>query len=483
MTIRTRILLVYLLIVGGGFYYLLQRSLDELAPRYLESMEESLADTVNILASAVESVTDSDTIDPARLQSLFDGAYGRRFDARIYTLTKTRVDLRVYVADAAGRVIYDSAGRDTGADFSTWLDVSKTLRGEYGARATHERRGDPSSFVIYIAAPVKSRADPARAIGVVSVGKPTVSINSLVEAARKRMFVAGLIGGGLILAVGIAFSIWITTPLARLTAYARAVRDGRPASLPRLAGREVGELRQAFEEMRAALEGKTYVERYVQTLTHEIKSPLSAIRGAAEILAENPPADARDRFVGNIRTETARVQRIVDQLLQLAALESRKARAESAHIDLAAIARECAAAAEPAAQARGIALSLDAVLAPLRGDKNLLAQALSNLLQNAIEFTPAGGRIAFTVAPDPQTREVFARIEDTGPGIPDYAAGRLFDRFYSLPRPDSGAKSTGLGLSLVREIAHLHSGEITVANRPGGMPGTRAELRLPRRAV
>ena len=494
MTLRTRILLVYLLIVGGGGYYLVYRSLEELRPRYLESMEESLVDTANLLAAVIEGAAVREgKIDAGQVRAAVDAAFQRTFSARVYSMDKQRVDLRLYVTDGGGRVLYDSdGGKAEGQDYSRWLDVSKTLRGEYGARATRIIPTDDDALVLYIAAPIKAR-ESGKIIGVLSVGKPTASINELVRAARRRVAIAGALGGGLLVVLGVAFSIWIATPIARLTDYARAVRDGRKATLPRLAGREVGELRQAFEEMRAALDGKAYVERYVQTLTHEIKSPLSAIRGAAELLAEEPPADVRARFVGNIRGETARIQRIVDQLLQLAALEVGKARAEFATVDLVAVAREIVDAAQSAAQMRGVSLELTVGAdengvgaVNVRGDRGLLGQAVSNLLQNALAFTPKGGRVNVNVAAangGGRGAEALVSavvcIEDTGTGIPEYALPRIFERFYSLARPGSGEKSTGLGLSLVREIAHLHDGEVTVANRADGVVGVRAELKVP----
>ena len=513
MTIRTYILLAYLLIAGGGFYYLIQRNLAELEPRYLESMEESQADNVNILASVVESETRGGAPDSARLHALFDDAFRRRFNAAIYSLTKTRVNVRVYVTDARGVVIYDSLATNNaeGADYSRWHDVHETLQGRYGARSSRDDPTTPGARMIYVAAPIRAPGVAGGAggagggppLGVIAIGKPAESIKELVAAARWRVMFAGLAGAGLILLLGIAFSMWVTAPITRLTAYARAVRDGRSenAKVPRLAtfeGREVREMREAFEEMRAALEGKAYVERYVQTLTHEIKSPLSAIRGAAEILHENPPDEARLRFLGNITTETGRIQRIVDHLLQLAALEARKARANMVALDMAAIVREACNAAQPAAQAAGVELVVGApapesATAPMRGDRALLAQALGNLLQNAIDFTPAGGRVNVTLsvtmavaasARDAQARggEIIVSVEDNGGGIPDFAAGRLFEKFYSLARPRSGAKSTGLGLSLVREIAHLHGGVVSVVNRADGVRGVRAELRFPRGA-
>lgn len=478
MTIRTRIFLVYLLLVGGGYVYLVTSILDAIRPRYLESMEASLIDAAAFLAAVAEThVTPDERIDVEPLRRAFDAAVSRPLDAQIYTIHKTVVDLRVYLTDSAGIVLYDSeAGRDEGLDYSQWNDVLLTLRGSYGARASRLDPDDESSLVIHVAAPV---LHDDRVVGVLSVGKPTANINALVHSVRARALAAGAIGGGLVLVIGIAFSIWLTTPIEKLTAYARAVRDGRPARLPRrLAGREVGELRQAFDEMRAALDGKAHVERYTQALAHEIKAPLAALRGAAELLAEDDgamPAAQRARFLQNLRTESARIQAIVEKLLQLAALENRQALESPEPLELAALLRETLAAAEPALRAKNIRATLDAP-APqtVTADRFLLSQAVSNLLQNALEFTPPDGSITLTLRPDDD--HVAVLIDDTGPGLPDYALPRVFDRFYSLPRPDTGAKSSGLGLALVREIAHLHGGEITLENCPAG--GTRATLTL-----
>ena len=483
MTIRTRIFLVYLLLIGGGYLYLFSSILGAIRPRYLESMEATLIDTAAYLAAVAETHVRPDaTLDVAPLRRAFDAAATRPLDAQIYTFHKTAVDLRIYLTDAAGRVLYDSEnGRDEGRDYSRWNDVLLTLQGRYGARATRLDPADESSLVIHVAAPIR-RDD--RVVGVLSLGKPTANINALVAAVRTKVLVAGAIGGGLVIVTGLAFSLWITTPVEKLTAYARAVRDGRPATLPkRFAGREVGELRRAFDEMRAALEGKAHVERYTQALAHEIKAPLAAIRGAAELLAEacapgrdtEMPAPQRARFLQNLLTESARIQAIVEKLLQLAALEARRGLVDPGPVELRALLEERLAALEPMLRTRRISGALDAPEAlTVTGERFLLAQAVGNLLQNALEFTPPGGSITLSLRPAPDGALVI--VDDTGPGLPDFALPRLFERFYSLPRPDTGAKSTGLGLSFVREVAHLHGGEISLETRAGG--GTRASLSL-----
>jgi len=475
VTIRTRSFLVYLVLVGGGLILVVNQILLQVRPRYLESMEESLVDAANLLATTVETrAVRAGAIEPTELHAMLDPAYRRELSAKIYSLEKKTVDLRVYVTDAQGKVIYDSNdGRAEGADYSHWLDVSRTLHGGYGARGTRVLPSEDASLVIYVAAPIRS---DGRTIGVLTVGKPTKNINELVAVAQRRILIAGAIGGGLIVFTGFAFSVWLTTPIARLTAYARAVRDGRPATLPRLAGREVADLRKAFEEMRAALEGKQYIEHYTQALTHEIKAPLSAIRGAAELLSENMPAEERARFLDNIRREAERIQHLIDQFLQLAALEGRRELGPTQMVPLAPLVNEVADSLGALISAKRVILEnkVDQASLRVRAEPFLLRLALTNLLKNALEFSPVSGKI-FVTAKIEHGR-VRIRVEDEGPGIPDFARDRIFERFYSLPRPSTGVKSTGLGLSFVQEIAHLHGGSIRVENRAGG--GCQAELAI-----
>ncbi|MBK9990101.1 MAG: two-component system sensor histidine kinase CreC [Verrucomicrobia bacterium] len=476
MAIRTRIFLVYLLLVGGGAWYLIAWAMNSVRPRYLESMEESLVDSANLFASTVEAdaITDG-LIKPDALRRLFDPAYHRSLNARIYSLSKTDIDLRIYVTDTTGRVIYDSNhGVDEGKDYSQWRDVRLTLAGEYGARGSRAEVNNDASLVIHVAAPIHAEG---RIIGSLTLGKPTRYINELVAVSRRRIFWAGLVGGILVVFTGFAFSVWLTTPIERLTAYARAVRDGKPATLPRLAGREVTTLQTAFDEMRDALEGKKYVERYTQTLTHEIKAPLSAIRGAAELLEEQTmPPDQRAKFLANIQRESVRIQQLIDKLLQLSALEARKGLGPTEPVELSALARTVIDSLAGTLHARRLTLDLRAPTPiTLQGERFLLHQALANLLQNAAEFSPIGATVVVTLTK--HAHQAVIEIEDNGPGLPDYAQAKVFERFYSLPRPDTGAKGTGLGLSFVREIAHLHHGEITLENRPER--GCKATLILP----
>lgn len=478
MSIRARIIVTHLLIVGIGFFYLVKKITDvsEIKPRYMQSIEEPMVDTARLLAALLESQSPGGKIDIAQFRDSFQRARFRPFSAKIYSKVKTDIDLHVYVTDANGLVIFDSnGGQAEGRDFSKQNDVWLTLRGKYGARSTRADPNDPTSAVLFVAAPVMSEGQIA---GVLTVSKPQKSMATFMQETRRKIFVMGGIAAAAVVIVGAILSAWITRPIERLTKYARAVRDGRRAPLPKLGGSEIGTLGKAFEEMRDALDGRKYIESYVQTLTHEVKSPVAAIRGAAELLQEEMPAEQREKFLRNIQTETVRIQEVVDRLLLLSEVEAKRALENQKQVDLREMVPRAIASVGAAADAKEIAVtaSLPAEGCFLFADEFLLEKAILNLLQNAIAFAPMKGRVTATL--ESRGDSYVLQVEDNGPGIPDFAQARVFERFFSLPRPDTGKKSSGLGLVLVREIASLHRGSVELRNGAAG--GAVAEMILPR---
>lgn len=480
MSIRARIILTHLLIVGIGFFYLVKKITDvnEIKPRYMQSIEEPMVDTARLLAALLESQSPGGKIEIAPFRESFQRAHSRPFRAKIYSKEKTDIDLHVYVTDAKGIVIFDSnGGQAEGRDYSRQNDVWLTLRGKYGARSTRADPNDPTSSVLFVAAPVMSGD---QLVGVLTVSKPQKSMATFMQETRRKIFVMGAIAAAAVVISGALLSIWITRPIEKLTKYARAVRDARREPLPKLGSSEIATLGRAFEEMRDALDGRKYIESYVQTLTHEIKSPVAAIRGAAELLHEEMPAEQREKFLENIQAETVRIQEIVDRLLLLSAVEAKKSLEDRKPVDMAETMRRTVASVAAQASAKNIQLAAELPAAPLviAADEFLLEKAILNLLQNAIAFAPSGGTVSASLARAGDSCVV--RITDNGPGIPDFAQTKIFERFFSLPRPDTGKKSSGLGLAFVREVALLHGGSVEVKNALAG--GVGAELVLPRDA-
>lgn len=478
MSLTLRVLLGIGAIAAAGYFLVMPPVLLRVERQYLEAAEEIMVDAAEILSGVAAADATAGRAPTETLARAFDAARERELHAKIYEVEKRGVTLNAYVTDADGRVLFDSGqpGR-AGEDFSQKRDVYLTLKGQYGARASRDRPEDPMSYVMFVAAPVVPDGKEAPA-GVLSAYKPQRSLTAFVHETRSYLKKVALITVIGVLVAGLLLSHWVTRPLDELTRYALAVSRGERPKPPRPPGRHLRVLGEAVDRMRDALEGRKYVEHYVQSMTHEMKSPIAAIAATSELLQEEMPAPQRAKFLGNIRSEVERLQRLVARLLALASLESRKSLDRPAPVDVAAVAQEVCTEAEPVARSAGVVLCLDSGKPRVvPGDEFLLEAAIDNLIQNAIEFSPEGGTVTVSLAGG-EGGEISVAVEDEGPGIPEYALGRIFDRFYSLPRPATGRKSTGLGLCFVRETALLHGGGATVANR-ADRPGARATLTLP----
>ncbi|QNH75232.1 two-component system sensor histidine kinase CreC [Pseudomonas protegens] len=472
MTLGIRIFLVYLLFISLTGYFVLSTVMKEIRPGVRQSTEETLVDTANLLAEILRDDFKAGTLSENRWPQLLR-AYGERQPAAtIWGLPKNQVNHRIYVTDAKGIVVLDSSGLAVGQDYSRWNDVYLTLRGQYGARSSRSLADDPNSSVMHVGAPIR---DNGQIIGVVTVAKPNSSLQPYVDRTERRLlwYGAGLIAMGLLF--GALLSWWLSAALRRMTAYALAVSEGRRAELPHYRGGELEQLATAVEHMRTQLEGKAYVERYVHTLTHELKSPLAAIRGAAELLQSEMPLEQRQRFVGNIDSESARMQQLIERLLNLAQVEQRQGLEERVNVPLAPLCKELLNSQHGRIEGKQLQVELR-VPADLAwsGEPFLLRQALGNLLTNALDFSPVGGLLRCSAHAVEEGVELV--LFNQGEPIPDYALPRLCERFYSLPRPDSGRKSTGLGLNFVEEVVQLHGGQMHIENVPGGVQVT---LRLP----
>lgn len=476
MRLGIRIFLVYFLFVGLSGYFLLSTVREQIRPVVRQSSEETLVDTANLLAEILHDDVKAGTLSQSRLPQVLASYGERRPGAQIWGLAKNQISHRIYVTDARGTVLLDSSGQDVGKDYSRWNDVYLTLRGQYGARSTRSDPADETTSVMHVAAPI---LDQGRIIGVVTVAKPNSSLQPYIDRAEQRLLNLGLGLIGLGLLVGAALSWWLARSLRRLTRYAQAVSEGQRAALPHYKGGELGQLATAVERMRTQLEGKAYVERYVHTLTHELKSPLAAIRGASELLQGDMPQHLRMRFASNIERESGRLQQMIERLLNLARVEQMQALEDEQYVALAALIDELLLS--HAARIEGASLQVrQRVPVELRllCDPFLMRQALANLLDNALDFSPAGGALLFELERDGE--RVALSVFNQGEPIPDYAIGRVSERFYSLPRPGSGRKSTGLGLNFVTEVMQLHGGALAVENVEGGV---RVRLWLPARRV
>ena len=472
MRIGLRIFLGYFLIVGLAGFFVMRVFVNEVKPGVREAMEDTLVDTANALAELAAPDLRTGSMDRGQFSRSVDALVHRNVRARIWNFSKNSFDYRIYVTNDKGIVVYDSAHQAEGRDYSRWNDVYLTLRGKYGARSTRSDPRDEASTVMHVAAPIR---DGERIIGVLTVAKANQRIQPFIDSSRSAILRQGWILLGLSFLIGIVVTVWLSRSLASLGNFARAVTAGERVPAPALGNHEIGELGRALSTMRDRLDGKQYVEQYVQSMAHEMKSPLAAIRAAAELLEDMPPGVERTRFLRNIDGQSARLSAMIDKMLALAAVEHRQRLQDAAPVDLATLVAEQVEALEPRLGKHN--LRVDTSLEPgamVRGDRFLLGQALSNLLDNAVEFSPAGGRISLDLRRTGNSLVI--AVDDEGPGIPEFARERVFERFFSLPRPDGG-RSSGLGLSFVREVLALHGGSVRLRNKEAG--GAVAEICLP----
>lgn len=472
MNITLRLLLGYFLIVGLAAWFVLTSFSEEVKPGVRQTMEDTLVDTAHLLAEVAAGQMRAGKLDTRQFAAAFERYQAREPHASIWGFRKDTLDLRVYITDVHGIVIYDSEGEAVGQDYSKWNDVYLTLQGRYGVRSTQADPGDNRSNVMHVAAPVFYRE---KMVGVLTVAKPTLSVQPFIDRSRQRIERAGwwLMGGALM--IGLLFTWWLTRSVGLLRRYARDVSQGKKAQLPALGSGELDELGRALAEMRERLDGREYVENYVHHLAHEMKSPLTALTGAAELLDENLPNQERAIFTASIREQSARLRDMLDKLLALARVEHRTTLEEAERIDLRELVTTVIADHALRLQQRNITVHNLLTEASTSGEPFLLRQALANLLDNAIDFSPEGGEINISLRTESGKHRLSVR--DHGNGIPDYALPRVFERFYSLARPANQRKSTGLGLPFVREVALLHGGEIHLANHAAG--GVEATLVLP----
>ena len=436
MRIGLRLLLGFFLVLGLALFVVLRVLLDEVKPGTRLAMEDSLIDAAYTLAQLATPDMKAGTIAEGFFARSLQGLHSARPGATIGGFRKDSIDYRITITDAEGIVRFDTQPEAIGQDHSRWNDVVRTLRGEYGARSSPASPYDPDNTVMHVAAPIR---DGDRTIGVLTVSRPNQRLQPYIDRSEQRILRWSWVLLGLSLLIGLLFSWWIASSLSRLRGYANAVSRGERAPLPvfgRVSGStEFSDLAGALERMRLKLEDKAYVESYVHTLTHELKSPLAAIRGAAELLQEDMPAPDRQRFAGNIQRQAERLRRkslgVRDELGQGQVVQ---------------------------------------------GDPFLIGQALQNLLDNAIDFSPAQGELWLRLQKEGDGIEWSVR--DQGPGIPDYARERLFERFYSLPRGEAQDKGSGLGLCLVKEVSDLHGGQVWVEN-VAQPTGCLARWRLP----
>lgn len=359
-------------------------------------------------------------------------------------------------------------------------EVQLALGGAYGSAT--RLSGNQRSLTLQSALPIQSGG---RVIGAVLVTKSTGQILATLYELRLETF--EVVVWSLLAAVGLSLFLGgtLVRPITRLVAESKALLDRRG----RLRGRfsasrrrdEVGDLSRALAELTRRLEGHLrFIESFAADVSHELKNPLASIRGASELLEEvEDPADRR-RFLGRIKEDVARLERLITGVREVSRLDADLEALPVEKVKLAPLVEAVAAAAAARGRLRKPGLAVGAELLDreleVQASADRLQQVLENLLDNALSFSPADGRITLRLRR--AGREALLEIEDQGPGIPPEHREKVFDRFFSYRPGQSDASShTGLGLAIVKAIVEGYGGRIEARAAPSG--GALFEVRLP----
>jgi len=310
----------------------------------------------------------------------------------------------------------------------------------------------------YLYATEKSSTD------IVVLLRTTSSVRAESRPFWIALAAAGALGCMVAAALAALLARSIARPVLRVArASRRLAKREEPGQLPLGGSRELRDLAESFNTMAAELARARSAERsFLLSVSHELKTPLTAIRGYSEAFDEGVLAPERAAKV--IRTEAGRLERLITDLINLARLDQQRFEIHMEPVDLAEIARE--SAVRHAGRARELGVNLEARAdgaAPALADHDRLAQAVSNLVENALRCTPPTGTVILSA-----TAGKLA-VRDTGPGIGPDEVPRAFDRFF-LHRRYNGHRpvGTGLGLAIVRELALAMGGDVTVASSSDG---------------
>ncbi|MCM8527873.1 MAG: two-component system sensor histidine kinase CreC [Lentisphaeraceae bacterium] len=459
LTIKRRILLTFAILSSLAMYYFSNWVSDSTRRHYLEAAEEVMVDELYVLKQMIQLNTEKDADIPAikRYKEIFHSLPNEQPKSQIYEVLKSSTDTYTYVTDSKGVVLYHSQNPEfEGASFLKWRNVFLALGGKYGARSTRGDKDDPTSSHMHVSLPLIVND---KLLGAVTLVKPVKSLSVYLDLSRKRVTKIAIFTLILILLLGFLLMRRIVNPIEDLTDYTSKISKGERPELPKLPKGEMDLLGKTIEKMMRTLDGKSYIESYIRGLTHELKSPIAAIKGASELIESEKLSDEEKKLLKNINIESDRMSEMVQKLLLLSRIENQSFSENLEIINLKTLIEEIVDEAQERYSDREFKFICHFPQS-IKGDRLLIKAALSNLLSNACDFSDKAIEVELKC-----NDKITVTVKDEGCGIPDYALDKVFQRFYSLPRPNSGSKSSGLGLSIVQEVVNLHGGQVRVQNR------------------
>ncbi len=330
----------------------------------------------------------------------------------------------------------------------------------------------------------KSLADGTGSILLTSNAR---DITRIVRAERSSVLLVILVAAAVSILLSLFLARTIVRPIRKLARAALRVRMGRSdeIAIPRMPGRldEIGQLSRALSDMSTALRDRiNATEAFAADVSHEIKNPLASLRSALEGLERVDDPDLQKQLLDVANDDVRRIDRLINDISDASRVDAELARAKFEPIDIGKMLEQLLAVREQRASNLGVHIAFARPakdVAKVMGDGGRLERVFSNLLDNAVSFSPDGGLVEILATPDGD--EIVIHVADQGPGVLPEQREQVFQRFHS-DRPDGEAfgKHSGLGLTIAKTIVEGHQGTIRILDRPGGQSGACFEIRLPK---
>ena len=477
LNIGTKLFLLYFVVSSSLLWLFAQKTTFESA--------KSVMVEVSSLMSRVASQNNKDgEIDLETFETLIVNYLRSQRNTIDSNAPQKLENLAIYVTNKDGLLVLDSRGLALGTDMRDADEVESALSGITDSTSvimetvagTKKARGAVIEYFLksrFLNASNPIYSNNGEIIGSVVVVAPLIDLmgESYLVRFIFYIFVISLLFGFL-------GSYRISRNINRVQKYTSNLFSGEDVLMPDL-NNQFNKLARTIKDARADVELKDDVEQYIDTLAHELRTPITGIQLTAENLL-SPMSDAqRKRFGENILESNKHMELLVNRLLDLSRIERREMLKNVETLNIKEVVNTVLKAPSRVKTLSDKDLKIDIQIsskATLKAEKILLEQAIGNIINNALDFSPSAGTISIKSS---QTNAAISIIVlDDGPGIPPHVINKLFTRFFSVSRPDTGVRGNGLGLRFVRKIMKLHGGEVSLQNR-FIQQGAEAKLRFP----
>lgn len=456
MSIRWKFVAVCILIVFVPIFFLNKYSIDFFDRFTRIALERHMIDHAYVIGNEYAGQSEQQDFNLQSFRKRLE-RYGEELQTRIR------------IVSTNGTVIADSEDGMPGEDISDLKEIRKALEGEYGAR--NQLTPDRQYMYYYIALPIER---DGKLIAIAQLSRHTShiigAINRMIASHRLAYAVAIPIA----VAIAVLTALSLIHPLRRLTRAARRFARGQQSfECRRRGGRdEIAQLEEAIGSMAGEIESKNAYNRdFLAAAAHELKTPLAAIRAAAEVLEDGAfeNSEARGRFIANILFETRRLDQLVGELRELTRVDAESVRANSRICEYNACVADIIERIRPTLPENCAAIELRPAAGKLRARvvPEQIEQVLTNLIENAARYTPADGRIDIEIGKNGDGN-IATTVSDNGAGIAPEYIEKVFERFFTTePERAVNAHGAGLGLAIAKSIVINHGGEIHVESTPG----------------